>query len=122
MPKPIEYHDSYAQAAQLGHGQRRLRNRSSGPWHSIGDPGEPAFQNGWTNAGGTAVVARFRWSLNGGTDLQASMTGGTHGTVAFTLPPAYRPDADIKAPASDDDGNYIVLQVKANGDVIPGIA
>jgi hypothetical protein len=29
------------------------------PWHVVGAPGEPAFQNGWTNTGGVYSSVRF---------------------------------------------------------------
>ncbi len=63
-----------------------------GGWHFVGDPGEPAFLNGWGN--GTVAGFRrpgFRIDNNHVVHLAGLMDGGTVGIVAFALPAAYCP-------------------------------
>lgn len=99
-------------------------------WHNVGDSGEPAFQNGITNQGGGLVPMRFRLlpgdPLDGGDthgclEIQGSVTGGSTGDVIFTLPIGYRPSHELRLAASDDSGNFLVLRVLANGEVIWGV-
>lgn len=101
--------------------------------HYVGDPGEPAFQNGWANSGGTLENMRFyllpgydpdeaeTYGIRGRLWIEGSCTGGANGTVVFTLPDGYRPRKEKRIAASDDDGNFVVLRVLASGDVIRGI-
>jgi hypothetical protein len=60
-------------------------------WHNVGDPGEPAFQNGWRNVDPptTEVVGFYRDPL-GIVHLQGSAYLGFNGVI-FTLPEDYRP-------------------------------
>lgn len=99
--------------------------RSAGPWRYVGDPGEPAFQNGWANAAASAAIPnpvpmRFRGALGGGIDIEGDVAGGADGTVVFTLPPIYRPDKDKPLHAHDDDKNYIAGRVFSDGTVVLG--
>lgn len=103
-------------------------------WHNVGDPGEPAFQNGITNQGGGLVPMRFRLlpgydpdsasttGTYGCLEIQGSVTGGVNGDVIFTLPAGYRPSHELRLAASDDAGNFLVLRVLASGDVIWGVS
>lgn len=59
-------------------------------WHLVGGTGEPAFQNSWTNFGGTEEVAGFRKDPFGRVHLKGLITGPAFNT-AFTLPAGYRP-------------------------------
>jgi hypothetical protein len=103
-------------------------------WHIVA----PVFQNSWANSGGTLAAMRYKLSVgpphvtdesNGSVidlsdhqiEIQGSVTGGADGTVVFTLPPAYAPDADLRLNASDDTGLFVVMQVLATGDVIRGL-
>ena len=90
-------------------------------WHYVGDPGEPTFQNGWDNVGGGLTHMRFRRLVAGGVEIQGSVTGGTSGSVVFTLPAHYRHDTELRLAASDDAGGFIVFRVLANGNVIAGV-
>lgn len=91
-----------------------------GLWHNVDDPDEPAFQNSWANAGGGLAPLRFRRTLDGSVEIQGSVTGGAPGTVIFTLPEEFRPDFELHQPGSDDTGAFMVIVVKANGDVQGG--
>ena len=72
--------------------RRATRHRGFGPWHIIGDPGEPAFQNNWELS--TTESAQFVKDDYGLVHVKFGMTsrydGGSGGTV-FTLPVGFRP-------------------------------
>lgn len=94
-------------------------------WVYVGASGAPAFQNSWTNAGGTKVPMRYRFlpqkdfgNQQVGIELQGSVTGGTTGTTVFTLPITL--DYDLHLAASDDTGAYVVFTVQQSGDVVFG--
>lgn len=59
-------------------------------WHYVGDPGEPIFENGWSNLGSGWGPARFRKDAAGTVWVEGTVARGTAGTTIFTLPPAYR--------------------------------
>ena len=90
-------------------------------WHYVGDTGEPTFQNSWDNAGGGLTPMRFRRLVGGGVEIQGSVTGGTPGTLVFTLPLYYRPDFELRLAASDDAGGFLVFRVLADGSVYAGV-
>jgi hypothetical protein len=60
-------------------------------WHYIGDPGEPAFQNGWVNYDtashndATYQHAAYRRDVNGIIHLTGLVKNGTIGLPIFTL-------------------------------------
>lgn len=101
--------------------------------HYVGDPGEPAFQNGWSNSGGDLEDMRFylapgydpdeatTYGIYGRLWIEGSVTGGANGTAVFTLPDGFRPRKEKRIAASDDQGNFVVLRVLANGQVIRGV-
>jgi hypothetical protein len=66
-------------------------------WHYVGQPGEPAFLNGWANYNTPANAAAGFRLRHGRVWLQGLVGGGTPansstGTgVVFVLPEAYRP-------------------------------
>lgn len=75
-------------------------------WHIIGDPGEPAFENGWAALGSGYFSPRFRKTKDGlvvvyGT---ASRAAGNHIGPLFTLPVGYRPVATHQVPMNGYDG------------------
>jgi hypothetical protein len=92
--------------------------------HYVGGTGEPAFSNSWTNYDATdsGRQARFRKFPDGKVKLAGCIKGGATGTVAFTLPAAYRPanlasgtDVDFSVIASGGTG---VVQVYGDGRVL----
>lgn len=99
----------------------RIRD-ACGPWYNVGDPDAPAFENGWHNSGGGLVVARYRKLYPCGMEIQASITGGAYGTVAWTFPDAgegWRPDSEIRLVGCDDLFEVIIFRILADGSVIP---
>lgn len=87
-------------------GTPAVLNLSMDGWHVVGNPGEPTFQNSWTNYGGGYQSAAFRKSPDGKVTIRGLVTGGTAsatagGTgVAWTLPPGYRPVSHVTAAGS----------------------
>jgi hypothetical protein len=60
-------------------------------WHEVDSPGEPVFQNGWKNTGGTDVTAAFFKDPYGVVHLKGLIYNGTNGAPIFVLPDGYRP-------------------------------
>lgn len=94
-----------------------------------GDPlttaDSPPFENSWHNTdttpvAGDAVPARFRLSPDDDLEIEGSFEGGASGTVAWTLPAAWRRDFRKRLVASDDSNAILVVEVDATtGQVIP---
>lgn len=93
-------------------------------WHQINAPGEPRFQAGWSNAqtstdgvdlGDTPPAGFFKdndslvW-LRGVLQRNQSATG----TVAFFLPPAYRPPYNVMFAAGSSQENFAAMQIRAS--------
>jgi hypothetical protein len=101
---------------------RILERLACGPWIYVGDPGAPAFQNGFSNQGGGKVPMRFRRNYGCGSTIQGRVTGGARGDVVFTLPPAYAPDYELTLDSSDNADAFVVLHIFPSGDVVFGQA
>jgi len=77
-------------------------------WHYVGDTGQPAFLNGWENAGSPFVAARFRKLIIGYVYLQFAVRGGAVGSAMWNMPSGpvdYRPDANIQHPCGHFNGS-----------------
>jgi hypothetical protein len=92
-------------------------------WHYVGAAGEPAFQNGWSNSGGSKAPLRFRYmpgvdsnSLQPAVKIEGSITGGT--STIFTLPITL--DYDTYHIVADDSGAPVTITVQQSGDVVDG--
>lgn len=75
-----------------------------GNWHG------PAFSHSWISFGDPRADASFRLN-RGNVEFQGAVTGGASGTVAFALPPCYRPLKRMVFPQ---------FQVDPNGEVTAG--
>lgn len=72
-------------------------------WHVVGDPGEPAFENGWANRGDPSdKPLRFRKTEDGFVHVNGQLDpSSASGTAAiFTLPVGYRTDGAVSFPQS----------------------
>lgn len=113
--------------AVLGDHERRIRRTERamhGPWLYFGGSADddPPWENGWGAPGDPTLVSlRFRWLIGGGTEIQGSTSGGVYGTKCGTLPLDYRPDGEVRLPASDDAGGFIVFRILADGSVYVGV-
>lgn len=86
-------------------------------WHLVGDTGEPAFVNGWTQ-GPAGEECRFRIDLVGNVHVIGRVTKGTDNTVVFTLPTGYRPPQLIRTQVLSSAGfDLCAVTIDANGDV-----
>jgi hypothetical protein len=87
------------QGAQGPVGAQGPAGPSTGPapseaWHEVGTPGEPAFQNGWSNPDdASAETVAFYKDREGTVHLKGVASGGDHDTLIFQLPAGYRPAA-----------------------------
>lgn len=61
------------------------------PWHVVGAPGQPAFDNGWTSSASGSQVRFFRDPF-GIVHLTGLAQNGTS-DLMFVLPSGYRPDS-----------------------------
>ena len=77
-------------------------------WHEVGAPGEPGFENGWSNQPGPFPTAAFYKDHEGVVHLKGYISGGN--LVVFRLPPGYRPAA----------GNTLAFAVACTGGSCPG--
>ena len=106
-------------------------NTASLAWHEIGAPGEPAFENGWTNSGLFAPTAGYYKDPFGVVHLKGMINSGNVNTAAFTLPVGYRPAHGIRE-ATVQTGNVAgpihngnvagPLFIDSNGRVAPVFA
>lgn len=81
------------------------------PWHAVGASGEPAFQNSWANAAGSAPVA-FRKDPSGVVHLHGGTANGTNNTTILTLPAGYRPPSTrffVVLGDAGAAGNYVSI-------------
>lgn len=94
---------------------------NDGPWHNVGDPGEPPFENSWTNALGDEAPVSFILTANGWVQIRGGFTGGADGTTVFTLPvgyrPAYRQEMVIPTTSATD---FATVVVGTDGTVVFG--
>jgi len=90
------------------------------PWHLIGQPGEPAFQNGAGNYGGGFNPAGFRKFPDGKVKLKG-LVNAPNGVAMFTLPAGYLPPA---TGLYVSEGNSAIgrVDVGTNGQVVATLA
>jgi hypothetical protein len=84
------------------------------PFHIVGTPGEPPFENGWTNVGGGRTTVGFYIDTTNVVHLKGSLTGGGSGSTAFTLPAGYRPAARLLLPVTS--GSFITVNATLDAD------
>lgn len=70
-------------------------------WHSIGDVGEPTYENSWTTL---TDVVQFTKTADGTVHINGKVSGGSFAAIdtpetLFTLPADYRPDTKKYASA-----------------------
>lgn len=86
-------------------------------WHNVGDTGEPAFEDSWTNIGGSYVPARFRLNGDGEVEIAMAVKDGDAGTTIFTLPTDYRPQYAIDFAVTDGAGGVTTVTIDTDGSV-----
>ena len=89
-------------------------------WHVVGAAGEPAFQNGWVALAQGFSLPAFHRDPLGVVHLRGSVTGGTQGAAAFTLPAGYRPVAAYRTPsmAAQAGNSWAQVNVYPDGGVL----
>jgi hypothetical protein len=88
-------------------------------FRNIGTAGNPAFQNAWTNFGGGRATAGFFKDQQNIVYLKGSITGGSNGTTAFTLPAGYRPAATLLLPVASGSGLIVTATLDSSGGLSP---
>jgi hypothetical protein len=106
---------------------------SAEPWHTVGQAGQPGFQNGWTNAGlgVSPTSAGFMIDRDGVVHLRGQVAGGTVSpspamSTVFTLPVGYRPTGGQRYFfALTTDGSNVItpgwVAVNPSGQVFVGV-
>ncbi len=102
--KPLNERTQGTENAYLGWSDNQLFRRpptsaggcDPGPWHYVGDPGEPPFEGDWAN---DLYLTRFRQVCDE-TEIELSCEG-TGGSTIFTLPVGYRPGTSQPGIVSD---------------------
>lgn len=86
-------------------------------WHTVGDGGEPPYEDTWVGFG--ADEARFRLDGNHA-EMAGVVTGGTIGNNITTLPEALWPAAQHTFPVASNDA-YGQVTIATDGRVIPDV-
>jgi hypothetical protein len=96
-----------------------IRATSPETVHLVGEPGEPVFENGYTNLNpGSFQEAGFYKDPFGIVHLVGDMVAPGGSLIAFTLPAGYRPDRFQRfAMQGNGDGNTTTLRVDLTGGV-----
>ena len=93
------------------------------PWHEVGTSGEAAFQHSCTNSSSTIQTVAFYKDREGVVHLKGrydSCTSG--GSVAFQLPPGYRPEGLEQFPlASAGAGTVVAIQGTTGSPIDGGV-
>ena len=90
--------------------------------HEVGAPGEPLFENGWTNFGPDFLAPLTFWKDQlGYVHVEGNVAHDTTpgcGTVIFTLPAGYRPAAGVGVivERQDGGGDHQALRVNISTD------
>lgn len=86
-------------------------------WNKIGQAGEPAFQNSWINYGSGYDVVSYMRDAAGFVHLRGAATGGSTGTVIFTLPINYRPLTRVAMTTQAIGSGFGSTVIETNGNV-----
>ena len=93
------------------------------PWHEVGTPNQPAFQNSCTNSNSAVQTVAFYKDREGVVHLKGRYDSCTSaGSVAFQLPPGYRPDSLEQFPlASAGPGTVVAIQGTTGSPIDGGV-
>jgi hypothetical protein len=69
-------------------------------WHEVGQPGQPAFMNDWSNYGGQDSTAAFYKDAQSVVHLKGTLSGSKDATAAFFLPAGFRPSQILTLPTT----------------------
>lgn len=90
------------------------------PWRGVGAAGEPGFQNSWVNQGTTNSAAAFYKDPFGWVRVKGVIKTGAIGSIAFTLPPGFRPLSGINIPAVSNS-LFGSIFIDTGGNVMPSV-
>jgi hypothetical protein len=69
-------------------------------WHEVGQPGQPAFMNDWSNFELEASTAAFYKDAQSVVHLKGTLSGSKDATAAFFLPAGFRPSQILTFPTT----------------------
>ena len=89
-------------------------------WHIVGNNGEPAFLNSWTNYGAAPTYSQVAFYKDpvGVVHLKGLLKSGTLTASAFNLPAGYRPAENYNVGVAANAAFGYVL-ISANGAITP---
>jgi hypothetical protein len=92
-------------------------------WHRIGDPGEPAFLNGWQSASFAEEPGFYKDAVTRRVYLHGRINGG-NSPCAFVLPPTHLPDvggsshvAYLGTSDPNQSADFVLVRVQSQGAV-----
>ncbi len=86
-------------------------------WHYVGEVGEPAFENGYSNDPYGTGVAFRKDLLTNTVHFKGTAQGSTTGII-FTLPEGYRPESDIYVGMVSSGPTATRMDIHSDGSVI----
>lgn len=84
--------------------------------HYIGETGEPAYQNSWTNYNSPWSKNSFIKTADNIVTINMMAKSGTNNATIFTLPVGYRPDRQISC-VGRTPSEALLIDVSTNGQV-----
>jgi hypothetical protein len=84
----------------------------------VGSQGKPAFANAWTHYGSPYSNAGYIKRPDGWVEMTGVIKSGTVGSVAFTLPPGFRPTS-LKSLLTLSNGTTGRVDIATDGTVTP---
>ncbi len=113
-------------SALQGQPASAFASSQSEPYHEVGAPGEPGFQNGWANFDAVNfTTAGFYKDPLGVVHLKGTLVNAADNSIAFQLPPGYRPSKQLLMPMGSEAPNPFgfpaaaKLEVESDGEVRP---
>jgi hypothetical protein len=93
------------------------------PWHEVGATGQPAFQHGCMNSNSTVQTVAYYKDLEGVVHLKGRYDScASAGSVAFQLPPGYRPEGLEQFPlASAGPGTVVAIEGTTSSPIDGGV-
>lgn len=115
---PHTFHDGVGEQASGAQVMDNLNALQPTAWKRISTLG---YLNGWVDAEATRALGEYRKLPNGDVEMRGAIKSGPNSSVAFTLPPEYRPaNPNIEpTPLVAAGGGLAYLSILSTGNVVP---
>jgi hypothetical protein len=98
-------------------GTQTLQAVTMDPWHTVGNPGEPAFQNAWVNFDPSEQPLSFRKFPDGKVVVRGIIKNGSFAVACVTLPVGYRPPKTVRFSVTANSGSN-ACDVRSDGTIV----